>query len=95
MGLGFRVLGLGFRDVRTIVLPLVSREWKNGSNSCNSSYNCTPFFHSPLTKGKLSGVEGLGFKGFREWVSGFFRAWGLEFRVNCGSRAQGFERFRV
>ena len=24
-------------------LPLVSREWKNGSNS---SYNCTPFLHS-------------------------------------------------
>ena len=31
-------------------LPLVSREWKNGSNS---SYNCTPFLHSLLTKGKL------------------------------------------
>ena len=30
-------------------LPLVSREWKNGSNS---SYNCTPFLHSLLTKGK-------------------------------------------
>ena len=29
-------------------LPLVSREWKNGSNSC---YNCTPFLHSLLTKG--------------------------------------------
>ena len=29
-------------------LPLVSREWKNGSNS---SYNCTPFLHSLLTKG--------------------------------------------
>ena len=57
-----------FEDVRTIALPLVSREWKNGSNS---SYNCTPFFHSLLTKGKLSGVEGLGFKGFRVLVSGF------------------------
>ena len=33
-------------------LPLVSREWKNGSNS---SYNCTPFLHSLLTKGKLTG----------------------------------------
>ena len=32
-------------------LPLVSREWKNGSNS---SYNCTPFLHSLLTKGKLT-----------------------------------------
>ena len=31
-------------------LPLVSWEWKNGSNS---SYNCTPFLHSLLTKGKL------------------------------------------
>ena len=34
-----------------ILLPLVSREWKNGSNS---SYNCTPFRHSLLTKGKLN-----------------------------------------
>ena len=33
----------------TLYLPLVSREWKNGSNS---SYNCTPFLHSLLTKGK-------------------------------------------
>ena len=31
-------------------LPLVSREWKNGSNS---RYNYTPFLHSLLTKGKL------------------------------------------
>ena len=31
-------------DIR--VLPLVSREWKIGSNS---SYNCTPFLHSLLT----------------------------------------------
>ena len=31
------------------VLPLVSREWKNASNS---SYNCTPFLQSLLTKGK-------------------------------------------
>ena len=30
-------------------LPLVSREWKNGSNS---SYHCTPFLHSLLTEGK-------------------------------------------
>ena len=29
------------------VLPLVSREWRNGSNS---SYICTPFLHSLLTK---------------------------------------------
>ena len=33
----------------TLSLPLVSREWKNGSNS---SYTCTPFLHSLLTKGK-------------------------------------------
>ena len=33
----------------TIYLPLVGREWKNGSNS---SYNCTPFLHSLLTTGK-------------------------------------------
>ena len=32
-----------------LILPLVRREWKNGSNS---SYNCTPFLHSLLTKGK-------------------------------------------
>ena len=31
-------------------IPLVSREWRNGSNS---SYNCTPFLHSLLTKGKF------------------------------------------
>ena len=35
---------------RPLHLPLVSREWKNGSNS---SYNCTPFLHSLLTKGKF------------------------------------------
>ena len=29
---------------------MVSREWKNGSNS---SYNSTPFLHSLLTKGKI------------------------------------------
>ena len=40
-------------------LPLVSREWKNGSNS---SYNCTPFLHSLLTKGKIIGLHGLGFR---------------------------------
>ena len=34
---------------RAVHLPLVSREWKNGSNS---SYNGTPFLHSLLTKGK-------------------------------------------
>ena len=34
-----------------INLPLVSREWRNGSNS---SYNCTPVLHSLLPKGKLT-----------------------------------------
>ena len=36
-----------------IYLPLVSREWKNGSNS---SYNCTPFLHSVLAKGKSNAL---------------------------------------
>ena len=36
-------------------LPLVSREWKNGSNS---SYNSTPFLHSLLTKGKMIPLKG-------------------------------------
>ena len=43
----------GLQDVR-LYLPLVSREWKNGSNS---SYNCTPFLHSLLTKGKYRARE--------------------------------------
>ena len=33
--------------IRPYSLPLVSREWKNGSNS---SYNGTPFLHSLLTQ---------------------------------------------
>ena len=37
----------------SLYLPLVSREWRNGSNS---SYNCTPFFHSLLTKGRCRGL---------------------------------------
>ena len=32
-------------------LPLVSREWKTGSNS---SYNCTPFLHSQHESSKGS-----------------------------------------
>ena len=36
-------------------LPLVSREWKNG----NSSYNCTPFLHSLLTKGKKTKTNNI------------------------------------
>ena len=46
---GFRGLKFGSPTARS--LPLVSREWKIGSNS---SYNCTPFLHSLLTKGKVS-----------------------------------------
>ena len=38
-----------FEVLRVINLPLGSREWRNGSNG---SYNCTPFLHSLLTKGK-------------------------------------------
>ena len=45
-----------------LYLALVSREWKNGSTG---SYNCTPFLHSLLTKGKFKvgifGVDGSGF----------------------------------
>ena len=37
--------------IRYQVLPLASREWKNGSDS---SYNCTPFLHSLLAKGKVT-----------------------------------------
>ena len=40
---------LEIRNIQTLNLPLVSREWRNGSNS---SYNCTPFLHALLTKGK-------------------------------------------
>ena len=39
----------GFYHNPPQTLPLVSREWKNGSNS---SCNCTPFLRSLLTKGK-------------------------------------------
>ena len=39
-----------------LLLPLVSREWKNGSNC---SDNCTPFLHSLLTKGKYWGLLDL------------------------------------
>ena len=45
-----RVEAMGFPTFWLLLyLPLVSREWKNGSNS---SYNCTPFLHALLTKGK-------------------------------------------
>ena len=46
--------GLGYLASDT--LPSVSREWKNGSGS---SYNCTPFLHSLLTKGKIQVFRGL------------------------------------
>ena len=39
-----------------VYLLLVSREWRNGSNS---SYNGTPFLHSLLTKGKFSKYGGF------------------------------------
>ena len=56
--LGSRARGLGLKSVDLGLeipfdLPLVSREWKNGSNS---SYNYTPFLHSLLTKGKSSSI---------------------------------------
>ena len=35
--------------IPSLYLPLVRKEWKNGSNC---SCNCTPFLHSLLTKGK-------------------------------------------
>ena len=41
--------GGGGNNCYPVGLPLVGREWKNGSNS---SYNCTPFLHSLLTKGR-------------------------------------------
>ena len=68
---GIWVWGLGFG----IYLPLVSREWKNGSNS---RYNCTPFLYSLLTKGKsrLRRVRVWGL-GLRALVLGFRRAWGF------------------
>ena len=43
-GLAIRLIPSG------LSLPLVGREWKNGSNS---SYTCSPFLHSLLTKGKF------------------------------------------
>ena len=48
---------LDAKFIGTLSLPLVSREWKNGSSS---SFSCTPFLHSLLTKGKLGG-RGLYF----------------------------------
>ena len=51
--LGFWVSVLGFWVLGCrVYLPLVTKEWKNGSNS---SYNCTPFLHSLLTKAKSLG----------------------------------------
>ena len=55
--------GFGFNSS----LPLVRREWKNGSNG---SYNCSPFLHSLLTKGKQVQVSGLGSSKSEAWGSG-------------------------
>ena len=55
-----------------VYLPLVSREWKKGSNS---GYNCAPFLHSLPTKGKF---RALGF-GFRGLVLQGFKVQGLVF----------------
>ena len=81
--------------IRYQVLPLASREWKNGSDS---SYNCTPFLHSLLTKGNIRSPEALmlfgqqntptlasseGFSGFRSQVRG------------SGLRRSGFTEFKT
>ena len=60
------------RDLRLVYLPLVSREWKNGSNS---SYNCTPFLHSLLTKGKFKACPRA--QSLRECDSRLWRVRGL------------------
>ena len=64
------------------LLPLVSREWKNGRNS---SFNCTPFLHSLLTKGRF-------------YLSGFFGACPLSLERFGGVWAtgvvQGVERLQ-
>ena len=62
-----------------LYLPLVSRGWKNGSNS---SYSCTPFLHSLITKGKLLlcsllwgfRVEGLGVRVYKSEAYGLWPA---------------------
>ena len=54
---------------RDVVLPLVSREWKTG---ISGSYNCTPFLHSLLTKGKCLGyVDSGAFNMFSRLSDGF------------------------
>ena len=53
---------LWFWKSRLIFIPLVSREWKNGSNC---SYKCVPFLHSLLTKGRFFGELIVGVEG---WV---------------------------
>ena len=50
-GSAFKVLR-GLRMLIGGLDPLVSREWKNGSNS---SYSCAQFLHSLLTNGKIRG----------------------------------------
>ena len=51
-------------------LPLVSREWKNGSNG---SYSCTPFLHSLPPKGK---VRVSGFSLVKPLTPGNKGGWG-------------------
>ena len=54
-------------------IPLVSREWKNGSHS---SYSCTPFLHSLRTKGKKKRSRDFpGFRGRFDLVLSSFRAY--------------------
>ena len=60
--LGMSLAGVVQSAVQTLNLPLVSREWKNGSNS---SYNCTPFLHSLLTKGNKQKQKRFRAEGFR------------------------------
>ena len=56
---GMRILM--FRPPFPKYLPLVIREWKNGSNS---SYNCTPFLRSLLAQGKNRAPLGDPLYGF-------------------------------
>ena len=77
-------------------LPLVSREWKNGSNS---SYHCTPFLHSLLTKGKnsprlVSCTYAFSSRGGRQpcqccwYCSCYWRAWYYCFYSCCNSSSR-------
>ena len=61
----FRVRRFGEAGLK-VSLPLVIREWKNGGSS---SYNCTPFIHSLLTKGKFRAFRGLKIRA-KGWLKG-------------------------